>query len=989
MKIRHLSAEEAVRSLHSGPDGLSAAEAARRLREFGPNRVEPVQVGPALARFLKGFTHFFALLLWAAAGLAFVAEWQDPGSGMAALGYAIVGVILVNGLFSAWQEHRAERAMAALQRLLPHQVKVLRDGKVRQAPAEELVPGDVLFLDGGDDVPADCRLLEAFGVRVNNATVTGESVPQAREARPAGEDELPHSRNVVLAGTSLVSGQARGPVFATGMHTEFGQIAHLTRDTGETVSPLQHEIIRLSRLVALLALALGLVFFLIGRLLGLTFWQNFLFAIGILVANVPEGLLPTVTLALAMASQRMAHKNALIRHLPSVETLGSATVICTDKTGTLTQNRMAVRRLFLSGQLYDPDEDGLAGLADAHRPFFEAALLCHTLKEVEEGGRPAVLGDPLEVALVAFARRCLDLPAPYPRVDEVPFDSERRRLSTLHRTPGGLVLYTKGALEALLPLCGQVRLAGGVEPLTPERRREFLSAQDALAAEGLRVLAVAYRPVVEGYDRDHLAEGLILAGLVGLEDPLRPEVPAAIARCHEAGIKVIMVTGDHPHTACAIARRIGLVRTDDPRVITGEELRRLGPAQLQRQGNAVGPGGVRAGPRLPDQARAGGDLLGPGLGRRGRFWERGPDRQHRAGGLAEDRLGHAAHQEPAQPPPAVRPQDDEVRAHLLRGAQDHRRRLPLPQQPLHPDAGVGGLQAVQLLLQPLPDQLGVRGNDVALAVEDRDRVHVQQDQAGRVVARQRTGHSEGVAGLGREIGRVQNGSDRHHGNLLRTNGPGVVGETGGVPSIRRASRVPAPQKAQTVPQRRQRGWFAGTCPRPTDESPRGTVYRCAIPPRGAGLSARLNLPPSPGGAASPGRVPRGQPARSAPGLPGAHWLPPGRRRASPSTPRRHVPKRSVQATTVKAWGPISSRVSSPNQRSLSAYSEWRGASRQPGRVRSGGRGKWGARSPAGSSLRQSTAARSRSWPSFQTSAATSSVAPATALTAKRPPSTWG
>jgi magnesium-transporting ATPase (P-type) len=320
MKIHHLSLEGALQSLHSGASGLASTEAERRLREFGPNRVERVHGTPLWLRFLGGFTHFFALILWIAAGLAFVAEWNEPGAGMGTLGFAILGIILVNGLFTFWQEYRAEKAMEALRKLLPRQVKVFRDGKVRQAPAEGLVPGDVVLLDDGDDVPADCRLIEAFGVRVNNATVTGESVPQARDERPSTEEELLHSSNVLLAGTSVVSGQAKAVVFATGMHTEFGKIAHLTQDTRERLSPLQQEIARLSRLVALLSVALGAVFFLVGRELGLSFWQNFLFAIGIIVANVPEGLLPTVTLALAMGSQRMARKNALIRHLPSVET---------------------------------------------------------------------------------------------------------------------------------------------------------------------------------------------------------------------------------------------------------------------------------------------------------------------------------------------------------------------------------------------------------------------------------------------------------------------------------------------------------------------------------------------------------------------------------------------------------------------------------------------------------------------------------------------
>jgi calcium-translocating P-type ATPase len=278
----------------------------------------------------------------------------------------------------------------------------------------------------------------------------------------------------------------------------------------------------------------------------------------------------------------MARKNALIRHLPSVETLGSATVICTDKTGTLTQNRMEVKKLFLSRGFYEPDAaSGLAGLLATHRRFFEAAFLCNLLKEVEHQGRQTLVGDPTEVALVRMARAILGAPEVYPRVDEVPFDSDRKRLSVLHRSPQGLILYSKGALETLLPLCSHVQLQGAVQPIGEDLRKEYLLAQDTLAANGLRVLAVAYRAMPPGYDRDHLDEDLTLAGLVGLEDPPRPEVPAAVAKCCEAGIKVILVTGDHPQTAQAVARQIGLLKGANPAVITGEQLRRMSQTQLQ------------------------------------------------------------------------------------------------------------------------------------------------------------------------------------------------------------------------------------------------------------------------------------------------------------------------------------------------------------------------------------------------------------------------
>ena len=379
-----------------------------------------------------------------------------------------------------------------------------------------------------------------------------------------------------------MSGRAKALVFATGMRTEFGQIAHLSQHVPEVLSPLQKEIARLRRLVALLSCVLGLFFFCIGRIVGMSFWANLIFAIGVIVANVPEGLLPTLTLALALGSQRMARRNALIRHLPSVETLGSATVICTDKTGTLTQGRMTVKRLFLSGRLYAPEEVcRRPELTDEHRGFFEVASYCHTLKETNHDGKSGILGDPLEIALVQMARAVIAPCAAYSRLHEVPFDSDRKRLSVLCSTPQGPILYTKGALEAVLPLCQHYWQGAGVQPMTAERKAMLLHEQDAMADDGLRVLAFASRSVRDDYDPSHLEEDLTLLGLVGLEDPYRPEVPDAIRKCKQAGIKVIMVTGDHPQTARAIARQIGLVETELPVVITGEQLRRLSDTQLQ------------------------------------------------------------------------------------------------------------------------------------------------------------------------------------------------------------------------------------------------------------------------------------------------------------------------------------------------------------------------------------------------------------------------
>lgn len=581
MNNHQLTATEALAALKSGPAGLTDAEAARRVAEFGRNEVAEVAREALIITFAREFVHFFALILWVAAVLAFFAEWQQPGQGMGTLGFAIVGVIIINGMFSFWQAYRAEQALGALKKLLPNVTKVLRSGSVAQIPAAELVPGDVILLEAGDILPADCRLIEAFSVRVNNATITGESIPVSRDANPCDQPDLMRSTNTVLAGTSLVSGEAKALVFATGSRSAFGKISQLTQATDDTVSPLQIEIARVSRIVASLALAIGVSFFFIGQAIGLSFWENFIFAIGIIVANVPEGLLPTVTLALAMGSQRMAKRNALIRHLPAVEALGCATVICTDKTGTLTQNLMSVKQIYIAGKSLDAKPAELAALVAPHRRFFEVAACCHDLKDARAAAGAHWLGDPMEIALVQLAAESMPELPHSPRINVIPFDSERKRLSTIHTDPEGTVLYCKGAVESVLPHCTEVAMEESVVPLSPELAAAILHAVEAMAEKGLRVLAFAWRSLPEDYVLGDAESQMTLAGLVALEDPPRPEVPDALKKCHEAGIRVIMVTGDHPHTAKAIAREIGLVRSASPVVITGDQLATFSEIQLQ------------------------------------------------------------------------------------------------------------------------------------------------------------------------------------------------------------------------------------------------------------------------------------------------------------------------------------------------------------------------------------------------------------------------
>jgi sodium/potassium-transporting ATPase subunit alpha len=580
MLIHQLPLNAAFSTLRSTSAGLSQADAAGRRLEFGPNRIDRLTSVSLPRRFAAQFTHFFAALLWVAAILALIADAQMPGQGMATLAVAIVGVIVVNGAFSFWQEYRAEETMAALQRLLPHQVKAQRDGTVIVIPSDDVVPGDVILLSAGDNVPADCRLLESFGVRVNNATVTGEARPVSRDAHACDEPDPLQSRNVLLAGTSLTTGEAKALVFATGMHTVFGGIARLTHSTTDAPSPLQKEIAALSRVIAILAVTIGGLVFVIGAVIGLPTRMSLVFSIGIIVANVPEGLLPTVTLAMAMAARRMARRQTLVRHLPSVETLGAATVICTDKTGTLTQNRMEVRTIYVPDRFVTAADVNSAAFAAAHRRFLECVHHCHDLKPASSAAGTEWIGDPMEVALVRIAEAAgsggvLD------RIDEIPFEPERKRLVTVHRGPDERVLFAKGAPEELLPRASWIDREGHEEPMTADARAALARVATEMADRGLRVLACAHRVLPAAYVLADAERDLVFTALIGFEDPPRPEVPSAVRRCRAAGVKIVMVTGDHPHTALAIAREIGVVTTAAPRLLTGGELARMSDIEIQ------------------------------------------------------------------------------------------------------------------------------------------------------------------------------------------------------------------------------------------------------------------------------------------------------------------------------------------------------------------------------------------------------------------------
>lgn len=591
MQIHRLTPEEALRALGTASQGLSEAEAERRLSEFGPNELRAADRIPVLAMLGRQCTHFLALLLWAAAALAFVADWMKPGEGMDLLAWAIVGVIGVNALFSFVQEYKAERAIIALRRLLPMRVKVLRSGEIREVSAPLLAPGDVAILAEGDRVPADGRVITAVQFRVDNAPLTGESVPKTRTAEAATEGPLVESANVVFAGTTILSGTARVVIFATGMNTEFGKIAHLTAGVEAEMSPLQREIQKVTRLIAAISVGIGLAFFGLGVLIGRSFWENFVFAVGLLVANVPEGLLPTVTLALAVGGQRMAKRKALMKNLVSVETLGCATVICTDKTGTLTENRMAVTRIYIDGREIRVSggsvttEAGIPVTSDLLKqwaPLFAIAVGCNNASRRHglDGAASTFVGDPTEIALLECAAALLpNGPGVSPRVGEFPFDADRKRMTTIHATaPTSRVVYVKGAPESVLPVCRFVLRDGRAIDLEESERDAICGRLNAFAGSALRVLALAYRelsesaqpPSMEGAERD-----LTFVGLIAMFDPPRPEVPDAVARCRRAGIKPIMITGDNSRTALAIGRAIGMVRGDEALVLEGSQVERM------------------------------------------------------------------------------------------------------------------------------------------------------------------------------------------------------------------------------------------------------------------------------------------------------------------------------------------------------------------------------------------------------------------------------
>jgi len=568
------AADRLLRDLRSSRQGLSSREAERRLAQYGPNELRRRGGRQWPGELARQLTHPLALLLWVAAGLSFAVGSQK-------IGIAVLLVIFLNAAFAFVQELQAERAVEALAAYLPQEVRVLRDGQPAQVKADGLVPGDLVLLEEGDRVAADMRLL-AGAVEIDVSTLTGESVPVLRAAEFVDHD-VPRlaARDLVFSGTSCTGGEARGVVFATGMHTELGRIAVLSERVKEEPSPLERQVRRVAWLIAGVAVAMAIAFIPLAVFgAGLSLQNSIVFAVGLLAGNVPEGLLPVITLALAVAVRALARRGALVKRLSAVETLGSTDVICTDKTGTLTENRMRPVGVWTpaaeiafggEGEALAPGTPSAAVAGLALRALAEGAAACNSAR-LEPGGRHS--GDPTEVALLKAARALGADVDPERRerrrIHQYNFDAQLKLMSTLDLDGPGATLHTKGAPESVLSRCTAALSATGEPvPLDQQGRERIARRVEGFARQGLRVLALARRSLQGGEGapaRDDAEQGLSFVGLVTMLDPPRAEVPQAVARCHGAGIRIVVITGDHPLTAAAIARQVG-IGGDEPRVV--------------------------------------------------------------------------------------------------------------------------------------------------------------------------------------------------------------------------------------------------------------------------------------------------------------------------------------------------------------------------------------------------------------------------------------
>jgi len=585
MEFHVAGAEEVLAHFNSSPDGLGAEEAKKRLVEFGPNEIRREREISRVKIFVSQFNSFIVYILMSAVFISFLLHEYTDGA-------VIITILIVNALLGFLHEYRAEKAIESLKKMAALQTTVIRNGQKRRINSHDLVPGDVIAFESGDRIPADCRLMEANQLEIMEASLTGESHPAGKDPAPIEDTHtLGEMKNRVFGGTSVTSGSGKAVVVKTGMGTEMGKIAESIESVEDDETPLQKKLDILGRRLGFLTLVICGVIIAFGLFKGGDFLEMIMVGVSLAVAAVPEGLPIVVTIALALGVKRMVGQNALVKRLPSVETLGCTTVICTDKTGTLTRNEMTVTKLFVNRSVMEVTGTGYGTTgrfmvsgketdpSSAER-LLRIGALNNDAALTSEGG---IVGDPTEACLLVSAAKAGMAPPAlnetFPRIHEIPFSSERKRKTTLHRTKDGTHLYTKGAPDVVLNLCSKMQSGHDVSPLTEEARAEIMAVNQDFASQALRVLAFAYKPFDSSEQADESHEtDLIFVGLQGMIDPPRDEVRDAIERCKRAGIRAMMITGDYALTAQAIARELGI----GGEAVDGETLEGMDEASLKK-----------------------------------------------------------------------------------------------------------------------------------------------------------------------------------------------------------------------------------------------------------------------------------------------------------------------------------------------------------------------------------------------------------------------
>ena len=582
-----LSAADAAKELQvDASSGLTKEEAEKRIEKYGHNRLEGGKEKSLIQMILEQLKDFLVIILMIAAVISiFLGEALE--------GIIILAIVVLNTFLGVYQENKASNALKALKEMASPHAKVLRGGQIIEVPSSDVVPGDIAILEAGDYVPADLRLIESVNLKIDEAALTGESVPLEKDASAvlAEDASLGDRINCGYMGTVITYGRGRGVITETGMQTQMGNIAGMLNDTPDESTPLQKKLDSLGKVLGIVCLAICVVIFLLGLLHGMELFDIFMTSVSLAVAAIPEGLTVVVTVVLAMGMQKMVKCNAIIKRLSAVETLGSTTVICSDKTGTLTQNKMTIQKLYdasghynVSGTGYSPEGEitDEAGNVPASFPdrLIEGALLCNDA--TYDPANQTIVGDPTEAAMVVLAykhgMKKAEWESRYPRVQEIPFDSDRKLMSTFHKIGDSITMYTKGAPDELLRRCTRIEEKGVVNPLTDAKREEILSVNQDMAQSALRVIGVAYRTMNEADPSPESENDLIFVGLVGMIDPPREEAKAAIDVCKTAGIQVKMITGDHKITASAIGAQLG-IETD--RTVEGREINEMTDEQLR------------------------------------------------------------------------------------------------------------------------------------------------------------------------------------------------------------------------------------------------------------------------------------------------------------------------------------------------------------------------------------------------------------------------